>query len=39
MKNLGVLVTLKAKSGKESEVEQFVKGAIELARKEDKTLT
>lgn len=39
MKNLGLLVTLKAKSGKESEVESFIKGALELALKEDKTLT
>ena len=39
MKKLGLLATLKAKSGKEAEVESFIKGAVELARKEDKTLT
>ncbi|AFL81579.1 hypothetical protein Aeqsu_2117 [Aequorivita sublithincola DSM 14238] len=39
MKKLGLLATLKAKSGKETEVEEFIKGAVELARKEDKTLT
>lgn len=39
MKNLGLLATLKAKSGKENEVHEFIKGAVELARKEDKTLT
>ncbi len=39
MKNLGLLATLKAKPGKESEVQEFIKGAVELARKEDKTLT
>tara|TARA_R100000935_G_scaffold21876_4_gene40520 strand:- start:70348 stop:70641 length:294 start_codon:yes stop_codon:yes gene_type:complete len=39
MKKLGLLATLKAKSGKENEVEEFIKGAVELARKEDKTLT
>ena len=39
MKKLGLLATLKAKSGKENEVEQFIKGAIDLARQENKTLT
>tara|TARA_A100000171_G_scaffold52224_1_gene69643 strand:- start:31261 stop:31554 length:294 start_codon:yes stop_codon:yes gene_type:complete len=39
MKKLGLLATLKAKSGKENEVEKFIKGAVELARKEDETLT
>lgn len=39
MKKLGLLATLKAKSGKENEVEEFIKGAVELARKEDETLT
>ena len=39
MKNLGLLATLKAKPGKENEVQEFIKGAVELARKEDKTLT
>lgn len=39
MKKLGLLATLKAKAGKENEVQEFIKGAVELARKEDKTLT
>ncbi|CAM3501188.1 putative quinol monooxygenase [Aequorivita lipolytica] len=39
MKKLGLLVSLKAKSGKESEVESFIKGAIELALEENKTIT
>ncbi len=39
MKKLGLLATLKAKSGKEAEVEQFIKGAVELAQQENKTLT
>ncbi len=39
MKKLGLLATLKAKSGKENEVEQFIKGAIDLARQENKTIT
>ncbi|OAB79560.1 putative quinol monooxygenase [Cochleicola gelatinilyticus] len=39
MKKLGLLATLKAKSGKETEVQSFIKGAVELARKEDKTLS
>jgi len=39
MKNLGLLATLKAKAGKENEVESFIKGAIDLAKKEEKTLT
>ncbi|MBT0608317.1 putative quinol monooxygenase [Aequorivita echinoideorum] len=39
MKKLGLLATLKAKSGKEAEVESFIKGAIELARQEEKTIT
>ncbi len=39
MKNLGLLATLKAKPGKENEVQEFIKGAVALARKEDKTLT
>lgn len=39
MKKLGLLATLKAKAGKEAEVNAFIKGAVELARKEDKTLT
>ncbi|SRX55418.1 putative quinol monooxygenase [Aequorivita sp. CIP111184] len=39
MKKLGLLATLKAKTGKEAEVESFIKGAIDLARQENKTLT
>ncbi len=39
MKKLGLLATLKAKSGMQSEVEQFIKGAVELAQQENKTLT
>ena len=39
MKNLGLLATLKAKPGKESEVESFIKGAIDLANQEEKTLS
>ena len=39
MKKLGLLATLKAKKGKEDEVAQFIKGAVDLARQEDKTLT
>lgn len=39
MKKLGLLATLKAKSGKEAEVEQFIKGAVDLAQQENKTLT
>ena len=39
MKNLGLLATLKVKSGKEMEVENFIKEAVNLARKEEKTIT
>lgn len=39
MKKLGLLATLKAKSGKEAEVESFIKGAVDLAQQENKTLT
>lgn len=39
MKKLGLLATLKAKSGKEAEVEQFIKGALALAQQENKILT
>lgn len=39
MKKLGLLATLKAKSGKEEEVAAFIKGAVDLARQENKTLT
>ncbi|MEO6346789.1 MAG: antibiotic biosynthesis monooxygenase [Aquaticitalea sp.] len=39
MKNLGLLATLKAKPDQAKNVEQFIKGAIDLAKKEEKTLT
>jgi quinol monooxygenase YgiN len=39
MKNLGLLVTVKAKKGKEKEVAQFLSSAVALANQEDKTLT
>lgn len=39
MKNYGLLAILKAKKGKEMEVSNFIKGAIDLARKEQKTIT
>jgi quinol monooxygenase YgiN len=39
MKNLGLLATLKAKPEQAKNVEQFIKGAIDLARQEKKTLS
>ncbi|MEO6522865.1 MAG: antibiotic biosynthesis monooxygenase [Mucilaginibacter sp.] len=39
MKNLGLLVTLEAKPGKEAEVEAFLKSALPLAQNEPGTLT
>lgn len=39
MKKLGLLVTLKAKPGKEMEVSNFIKEAVNLARKEEKTIS
>lgn len=39
MKNLGLLATLKAKPEKSETVAAFIKGAIDLARQENKTLT
>ena len=39
MKNLGLLATLKAKPEQAKNVEQFIKGAIDLAREEKKTLS
>jgi len=39
MKNLGLLVTLEAKPGKEAEVEAFLKSALPLAQNEPDTLT
>ncbi|MDO6445420.1 antibiotic biosynthesis monooxygenase [Colwellia sp. 1_MG-2023] len=38
-KNLGFLVTLKAKPGKEADVGQLISNAIILAEKEEQTLT
>ncbi len=39
MKKLGLLVTVKAKNGKEETVSNFLANAVGLARQEDKTLT
>jgi len=39
MKNLGLLATLKAKEGREMEVLNFIKEAVNLARREEKTIT
>lgn len=39
MKKLGLLVTVKAKSGKETEVSKFLSSAVALANQESKTLT
>lgn len=39
MKNIGLLITLKAKEGKEMEVSNFIKEAVNLARREEKTIT
>lgn len=39
MKNLGLLVTLHAKPEQANTVADFIKGAVELANKEEKTLT
>lgn len=39
MKNLGLLATLKAKPEKAETVSNFIKGAIDLAKQEKKTLT
>lgn len=39
MKKYGLLVTVKVKSGKESDVENFLRSAEELAKKEEKTIT
>jgi len=39
MKKLGLLATLKAKPGKEMEVSNFIKEAVNLARKEEKTIS
>lgn len=39
MKKYGLLATVKASSGKENDVEQFLKDAVELAKKEKKTIT
>ncbi|MBA3664683.1 MAG: antibiotic biosynthesis monooxygenase [Bacteroidetes bacterium] len=37
MEKLALLVTLQAKSGKEKDVEAFLKGGLELAQQEPKT--
>lgn len=39
MKKLGLLITLKAKEGREIEVLNFIKEAVNNARKEQKTIT
>lgn len=39
MLKCGLLVRVKAKPGKESEVENFIKGALPLAEAEKKTIT
>lgn len=38
MEKLGLLATLKAKSGKEQDVAAFIKGAVDLANVEEKTI-
>ncbi|MEO7522747.1 MAG: antibiotic biosynthesis monooxygenase [Ferruginibacter sp.] len=37
MEKLALLVTLQAKTGKENEVEEFLKGGLELVQQEPKT--
>jgi quinol monooxygenase YgiN len=39
MENLGLLATLKAKPEKAGTVADFIKGAVDLARKENQTLS
>jgi quinol monooxygenase YgiN len=39
MVEVGLLVRLKAKAGKEKEVEEFIKGALPLAQAEEDTIT
>jgi quinol monooxygenase YgiN len=39
MKKLGLLITLKAKEGKELELSNFLNEAVNLARREEKTIT
>jgi quinol monooxygenase YgiN len=39
MENLGLWATLQAKPGKESEVMQMLKGALEMAQNETQTLS
>lgn len=39
MKKLGLLVTVKAKNGRESDVSNFLSSAVTLARQENQTLT
>ena len=39
MKKFGLLATVKAKAGKENDVQNFLKSAVDLAKKEEKTIT
>lgn len=39
MKNLGLLVTVVAKNGKEAAVSQFLSAAVELANQENQTIS
>ncbi len=39
MKKYGLLATVVAKSGKEEDVKKFLKDAVDLAKKEEKTIT
>lgn len=39
MKKFGLLATVVAKSGKENDVKKFLADAVDLARKEEKTVT
>jgi len=39
MKKLGLLITLRAKEGKELELSNFLNEAVNLARREEKTIT
>lgn len=39
MKNLGLLVTVKAKNGKKQEVSNFLASAVTMANQEEKTVT
>lgn len=39
MKKFGLLATVKAKSGKEDDVQKFLESAVDLAKKEEKTIS